>query len=213
MKLSATNIYSKVRAKIISKILRKITPKPWMEDWEIDIIKEILLAMKPKKCLEWSAGFSTIYFTKLLPKRTKWISMEHDKKWANKVKNKILIHSLFGHCSKVEVIYIPPNHFPWTDKHGDGSYDDLKDYVDFPSKFKFFDFILVDGRARIACLSKAHKLIKRDGVVILHDANRIYYHQPFALYKYQLLLNNHRQDTGGLWLGSKGIDVKSLLSY
>jgi hypothetical protein len=187
--------------------------KSWMQDWEINLVKDVLVKLKPKKCLEWGTGYSTIYFTKFLPKNTQWISIEHEKSWATKIKFLSFPQRLFMNHSKIEVFHIPSNKFPWSDEHGDGTYSDLKDYVDFPEKFAPFDFILIDGRARKDCLLKSYKLLKKNGIVILHDAHRTYYHQPFALYKYQLLLNDHHQDAGGLWLGSKGINVKSLLSH
>jgi hypothetical protein len=67
----------------------------------------------------------------------------------------------------------------------------------------------VDGRARISCLAKAAKIIEDSGVVILHDANRSYYHDPFKLFKYGVFLTDHRIDAGGLWIGSHSIDVYS----
>ena len=76
---------------IIDLILRKAlhipSKKPWMRYREIEILKEILKKLRPKKCLEWGAGYSTLYFPKLLPEGTEWISIEHAKVWAEKVKH------------------------------------------------------------------------------------------------------------------------------
>jgi len=113
--------------------------------------------------------------------------------------------------SNLQVFHVPPDHFPWTDEFGDGSYSDLMNYIEFPSKFGYFDFILIDGRARKDCLIKAYELVKDKGVVTLHDAGRKYYHEPFDLYKYQVLFSDRRNDESGLWLGSNGVDIKSLL--
>ena len=47
--------------------------------------------------------------------------------------------------------------------------------------------------------------------MILHDANRAYYHESFKLLKYGVFLKDHRVDAGGLWIGSHGIDVHSII--
>jgi len=117
--------------------------------------------------------------------------------------------NIFGVYKGVNVIYITPNNHTWSDVNGDGSYSDLEHYVEKPSQLGRFDFMLVDGRARNACLDKATKIIEENGVVILHDANRVYYHESFKLFKYGVFLTDHRVNAGGLWIGSHGIDVYS----
>lgn len=109
--------------------------------------------------------------------------------------------------SHVKVFHIPPNHFPWTDEFGDGSYSDLVNHVEFPGKFGNFDFLLIDGRARKHCLIKAYEFIDNEGVVILHDANREYYREALEPYEYQVLLGDDRKSAGGVWIGSKGMNI------
>ncbi len=67
---------------ILSKLLfaKKII-KPYMTDAEILIIEDLLQTLQPVRCLEWGAGYSTIWFSKLLPRGAEWISVEHDRKW------------------------------------------------------------------------------------------------------------------------------------
>ena len=195
-------IYKEYRAKILAGAFNKTIAKPWMKYREIEIIEEILKNLQPQKVLEWGAGYSTLYFPKILTENAMWISVEHDKEWAAKIKNA-------NRNRRVEIFQVQPNHFPWTDEFGDGAYSDLTNYVEFPSKFGKFDFILIDGRARKNCVVKAHELAKDEGVVVLHDATREYYHEPFKLYKYQVLFADYRQDGSGLWVGSKGINIRS----
>lgn len=71
---------------------------------------------------------------------------------------------------------------------------------------------MTDGRARKDCLIKAHKIVKDMGVEILHNANRKYYHEQFALYKHQMLFLDNREDAGGLWIGSKGLEIGDILN-
>jgi len=175
-----------------------------MKHKEIAIIVELLERKKPKNCLEWGAGYSTYYFPKYLEKDALWISIEHNEYWAKAIKHII--------APNAKIYYIPPNNYPWTDEHNDGSYADLKDYVEFPKSLDIkFDFILIDGRARKDCLIHALDLLNSGGVVVLHDANRKYYLNPCKLYRYQALFIDHRKDSGGLWIGSKDLDINTIL--
>ena len=187
---------------IALKILGVQVKKPLMKWKEIEIIKEILIKLKPRQCLEWGSGFSTLYFPRFT--KCKWIAIEHDVKWFERIRK--LIKS-----TQIKLYLLPPNKYPWSDPYGDGDYEDLKDYVEFPSRFGNFDFILIDGRARVYCLTKAYELLDDYGIVVLHDANREYYHEPFKLYPKQVLFRDYRKDSGGLWIGSKKRDINLVL--
>ena len=52
----------------------------------------------------------------------------------------------------MNIKYIPPNNYPWSDNNNDGSYEDLIDYIEFPDNHTPYDFILIDGRARLECI-------------------------------------------------------------
>lgn len=190
--------------KIAHKFFHKSILIPWMTYREAAIIEEVLRKLKPKKCLEWGAGYSTLVLSSFIRRSASWIAIEHDTAWAEKIKS-------INRRSKVAVYSVPPNHFPWTDEHGDGNFSDLKDYIEFPARFAPFDFILLDGRARRECLAKAHAIISKEGLVILHDAQREYYHPLFKLYKYQLLLRDYAGRI--IWMGSKEIDVNKMLDF
>lgn len=196
--------YKEYRDVFRERMLGKINAKkPWMKYREIEIIEQILRNLKPKKCLEWGSGYSTLYFPSLLDNNAKWASIEHEEKWFEKIKAR-------NENRNVEMYLIRPDNYPWTDEYGDGDYSDLRNYVEFPTKFGNFDFILVDGRARIHCLRKAYELLSNEGVVILHDAGRSYYHQPFGLFKHFLLFTDYRKE-GGIWVGSKTLDFEHLI--
>jgi len=195
--------YRRYKDKIMHKIFHRPIIMPWMTYREVAIIEEVLKKLKPKKCLEWGTGYSTLVLSSFVRKSKSWISIEHDIAWAAKIKN-------INRKSNVAIYCIPPNNFPWTDEYGDGNFYDLKDYVEFPSRFMPFDFILIDGRARKDCLIKAYDMLSKEGIVILHDAQREYYHQPLKLYKYQLFLQEHMGRM--IWIGSKGIDINKMIN-
>jgi predicted O-methyltransferase YrrM len=200
-----TQIYKKYRDKILIDVFHRNLIKPWMEYKEIEIVEEILCNLQPERSLEWGAGYSTLYFPKCLKRNARWISVEHYRDWATKIEH-------MNQNPDVKIILVEPNHFPWTDPDKDGASSDLEDYLEFPTQFGNFDFILIDGRARNAALIKAYELIKNDGVVVLHDANRRRYHTAFEKYKHQALFVDHRKNRGGLWVGSKGVDLHTVLN-
>jgi hypothetical protein len=72
---------------------------------------------------------------------------------------------------------------PFKPGHTGDRHADLDTYVAGPSLLDLrFDAILVDGRKRRRCLLEARRLVADDGVVILHDAQRPYYHCAFSAY-------------------------------
>lgn len=187
----------------LKKVFHKPIIKPLFRYRESEIVEEILRKLKPQRCLEWGTGYSTLYYPKYLNENAIWISIDHDIEWVKRIKR-------LNQNPKVEIFWVSPNNLPWTDEYRDGNYSDLKDYIDFPSKFGKFDFILIDGRARKHCLIKAHELIKNDGVVVLHDANRKYYHGLFLLYKHRILFEDSRKNDGGLMVGTIDLDINTI---
>ena len=104
--------------------------------------------------LEWGSGYSTKYFPELLQKNNTeytWKAMEHNQQWYEKVK-------AFG-TRGVELVL--------ADK-------DSKEYLEPEGKF---DVIYVDGRNRVKCLKHARKVLKPNGVILLHDAQRERYQE------------------------------------
>ena len=81
-------IYQGLKYHFSRIILRKEIIRPLMKSREINIFLEIMNKSNPKNILEWGCGYSTLYFTKFMKKRSSWISIEHNKEWADKVKTK-----------------------------------------------------------------------------------------------------------------------------
>lgn len=183
--------------------MRAKEKRPWMKKVEIDLISDILLRLGPKRCLEWGSGYSTAYFSKLIGKDSTWLSVEHNRKWFEKIKHL--------EADNTRIVNVAPNNYPWTDRYKDGSYEDLRDYIEYPSLKGPFDFVLVDGRARADCLLRAIGFLSTDGIVILHDANRKYYHPSFESYDIYYYLKDKALINGGLWLGSKSKRLNRLI--
>ncbi|MGK7394600.1 MAG: hypothetical protein ACNS62_08500 [Candidatus Cyclobacteriaceae bacterium M3_2C_046] len=192
-----TSVVSQFYRDVKSKIHRKLNPQAfyaWMKHKEIDLITELLLNQDPSRCLEWGTGFSTVSFPKWIKGDFKWLSIEHDQEWAEKI-------SKANQNPQVTIKCIPPDQYPFSDQYQDGSSQDMESYIQYPESPQ--DFILVDGRARSQCVRRAYDLLARDGVVILHDANRKYYHQYFSLFKHQALFLDYHTSRGGIWMASR----------
>lgn len=200
-----SQLYRENRDKFIHKVFKKKPPKPLMKYREIEIIMEILESLKPARALEWGAGYSTLYFPQIAGKETKWFSIEHNRDWAKRVRE-------MNHNRNVEIFQVDPDKFPWTDEFKDGAYSDLKGYIEFADRFGKLDFIFIDGRARKEAVVKAYGIVKDEGIVVLHDANRTHYHKHFNSFKYQALFTDKRRSGGGIWVGSKGLDINKVLN-
>ncbi|NJM25226.1 MAG: hypothetical protein HC859_06745 [Bacteroidia bacterium] len=171
-----------------------------MKNKELEIITAVLSNLQPDHCLEWGAGFSTLYFTRMLKPSATWLSIEHDQAWYRAVADK-------NRNPQVKVVGVAANNTAFGE--GEGTYDDFRDYVNYPTGS--YDFILIDGRARKDCLKRAESLVADNGVVVVHDANRNEYFTDAGVFKHQLLLQDHRNRRGGIWVGSKQRDLNTLL--
>lgn len=197
--------YRIIRDDLSGKRFRRKRFVPFMKYREILLLEELLDNLQPKQCLEWGSGYSTLYFPQFLGPEARWLAIEHSDEWAKQV------NSLNGN-SRVKTVGVPPKAFPWTDEHNDGAYADLADYVDYPGDSAPYDFILVDGRARVECLKRAYEWISDNGVVVLHDAMRPYYHPPLEVFPHQALFKIVGIGDKGLWFGSKGMPIETYLN-
>ena len=149
---------------------------PQMSQKEIRFFENILLKYRQHvDVLEWGTGGSTVYFTSFLRKNNIsyiWTSIEYNREWYDYIsemtKRDECIHLFLFDVGNTKL------------KQRDVS---MEDYITRPAMIgKKYDIILVDGRKRRRCLLEAKKLLKPEGVVILHDAQRKYYHCVFSEY-------------------------------
>lgn len=200
----ADEMRSEIGDRFSRRVLRRKSSNPWMKRREQLLLRELLRNLRPQASLEWGAGFSTLEYPGLLTQGATWMSIDHDEGWAAQIRSR-------NTNPAVDVIHVPANHYPWTDEHDDGAGSDLADYIEYPTAHAPFDFVLIDGRARNACMLRAVELVSDRGVVVLHDANRVRYHDHFDLFRNQALLLDYRTNAGGLWVGSNGTEISSLI--
>jgi SAM-dependent methyltransferase len=142
---------------------------PFMDVNEIKAIISCLKTFRgPVDVLEWGSGNSTLYFSSFLEPGSEWQALEHNREWANKVQQRINTQ----HRDDVYLHHVA-NNTSFNDGVDDGDFASFYDYVLYPLGLgKQFDLILVDGRARVDCMRLGWKMLKANGVMVLHDAQR-----------------------------------------
>ena len=150
--------------------------QPSMSNEEINFVSNILVNINPKHVLEYGSGGSTVFFPKFTPNIEAWIAVEHNHWWeaeVSKAVNKKYPEKF------IHVACVPSTTGRWDERTDTLEEDEIifKRYVDYPSKREPFcyDIIIVDGVARIGCLTNVWKVSKKGTLVILHDSEREWY--------------------------------------
>lgn len=158
---------------------------PWTSQASIVIFDKIL--DKTMRGLEYGSGKSTLFFTSKLNHLT---SIEHHKTWYDKI-NKILKER---NINNVDYRYIPQNskdqehdlsHFSvYANKTKNLSIrSEYINYFEAINNFpdNHFDFILIDGRARVECSLNAIKKLKKGGIFVLDNSERSRYKSVLSI--------------------------------
>jgi len=167
--------------------------QPWLTFTAIDYIKDKI--SREDKVFEYGGGGSTLFF---LNHALSTVTVEHDEKWFSLLKERILLKK-YENWTGI--------HEPATDI-GSGAGLDIANPADYYSddeNFKncnfrnyalainaypdeFFDWVIVDGRARPSCIVQALNKIKPKGYLILDNSDREYYLRNTK----QLILNRFK---------------------
>ncbi len=167
--------------------------KPFMDEFEILAIEACFQILEgPIHALEWGCGHSALYFPSKLPQNVSWDSIEHNQDWAGHIGTQAKSQGI----ENLRIHYVPnSSEFPALE---DGDYDSFSEYILFPTSLnKKFNFILVDGRARVECMQIGWMLLKDHGVMILHDAQREEYKRGYPRQAFYLRLTNPHKDNEG----------------
>ena len=152
--------------------------RPWTSPASILIFDKVL--NKTMTGLEYGSGRSTHYFANKLQRL---VSVEHHESWYEKVKTALTKNSL----TNVDYRFVPKG------KNGSDNEDfkvrhngiskefkartKYKDYFDLVNEFDndYFDFVLIDGRARVECALNSIQKIKSGGILVLDNSERARY--------------------------------------
>lgn len=153
--------------------------RPWMDPIEYSQVLAILNTLAPTRGLEWGSGGSTKAILADCPFVERWVSIEHDEAWYQRVAREV-------GDPRLSLVHVAPDVAPRaTDEttiiawHAAGEVDGavFRRYVALPGTLgEVFDFVLVDGRARCFCIQEGFRLLREGGVLVLHDAQREQYH-------------------------------------
>ena len=133
--------------------------------------------------LEYGSGNSTFLFSYFVKK---YISIEHNNGWYSKVNGKIRKMNL----KHIDHFYIPASDHQPHDHMDLEEFNQEKgsllffEYICFPEKLNtIFDFVFIDGRARVHCCNFMKKFIHKNSLIFFHDWERSYYHSVLESYR------------------------------
>lgn len=169
-----------------------------MAEGEFAQLLSAIQRLGPRRCLEWGSGGSTRALLEACPFVERYVSIEHDRAWYERVRSVVS-------DPRLELHYLPPaepvpgrslfnrKRRRWNARaEADASL--LAEYIGFPATLATaFDLVLVDGRARRFCLRAGWALLRPGGLLILHDAQRPEYHDALFALGNPLLLEPWKQ--------------------
>jgi SAM-dependent methyltransferase len=156
----------------------------YMHPVELSQLFALLHALGPRRCLEWGSGGGTLAILEECPFIERYVSVEHDAAWHARVlehaKDERLSLQLVEPDRPIGIDSPTEEQIIAWDATGEQDDAVMASYVRYPSTLDTqFDFVLVDGRARVFCLAAGFELLRPGGVIVLHDAQRTQYHQAF----------------------------------
>jgi hypothetical protein len=146
--------------------------KPWLP---YSVVRQInKYDLINAKLFEYGSGSSTLFF---LEKGCEVISVEHDKEWFDIVSQKVSKQGYKkwqGTLCPPEETDVSQNNEIFKSKLEQYNHKSFNRYVnkilDFPDDF--FDFIVIDGRARSYCFQRALPKLKTSGIIIWDNVER-----------------------------------------
>ncbi|MCB9506504.1 MAG: class I SAM-dependent methyltransferase [Myxococcales bacterium] len=156
-------------------------------------------AVAPKRVLEWGSGGSTAAMLRLLPTVESYVSIEHNREWFERVRSLVKDPRLdLRHAAPSEPEPVISERLSrpkrtaalkaWFARCEDEPAL-MADYVALPGSIHTsYDFVLVDGRARNACMRAGYALLRSGGVMVIHDAQRPEYRETIESYPHHLFI-------------------------
>lgn len=162
---------------------------PWMPFAAIAFLRG---ALSPgDRIFEYGSGGSTVFFAR---RAAEVVTVEHDARWAREVAAAISRRGI----RNVELLAIAPgkNHDPeFLSEVAAFQGLSFQAYVTSIDRFpdRYFSAVVVDGRARNACLRRALRKVREGGLLILDNSDRTKYREGL-----DFLAGFERRDFHGL---------------
>lgn len=153
----------------------------------------------PKNILEWGPGHSTDVMSKASP-NAKILSIEHKPDYLK------IARKRFGSNPNIRI-----EHKPLSMKGGASegyiTYPMYKSIQENGEIVREYDLIFVDGRSRFDCTIVGQQLLKKGGVLIMHDTHRTNYHPAIKSFPHFKFYPNLRTAVASFepldWLGDE----------
>lgn len=146
-----------------------------MDPVEWSQVKAAVVVAAPRLLLEWGAGGSTAEFSRLAGQVH---TIEHDREWAARAEQNLPAgaKNVAIRCVRANEPEPAPDDWDWR-MRAEQVPEVMADYVAAPGQMGLEpDVVFVDGRARRFCIREGFRLLRPGGLLILHDAQRTYYH-------------------------------------
>lgn len=150
---------------------------PWWTFESAEVVDAFLAGRRTARVFEWGSGASTLWLAR---RSASVVAVEHDATWADEVRR------LLPDGAPVDLRVAPAS--PAVGAPGEirsgkegASGLDFRAYVEvIDGVGGSFDLIVVDGRAREACLARALPHLADDGLLVLDNVERARYRAAIA---------------------------------
>lgn len=143
---------------------------PWWTYESAELVERFLAGRPDARVLEWGSGASSVWLASRAGSVT---SIEHDPEWAEQI-GPVL-------PANAQVVAVPPTLASQSEapirsaKKGFEGLD-FRDYVEgIDRQHGDFDLVVVDGRAREACLERAVDRLAPGGLIVVDNVERARY--------------------------------------
>jgi hypothetical protein len=148
---------------------------PWWTLRAIDVVERWIAARNGKvRVFEYGSGASTLWLARRCERVT---SIENDTGFARAT-------SALLARDNIEVRVIEPDRDVVTPRTPSGrrGYErcDFSAYVDSIASGGRYDLVVIDGRARAACLARAPEFLERGGIIVFDNSSRRRYRAALA---------------------------------
>lgn len=147
---------------------------PWWTYDAIERVEDFLRARKASRVFEYGSGASTVWLAK---RADSVISIDHDAGWIEFSRPRLaeLGNATVEHVPADERLDPDGRYRSGKPGYRDTSFHAYVDAIDrWPGQF---DLIVVDGRARSACLMKAVERLADDGMIVFDNSHRRRYRE------------------------------------
>ncbi|MDG2004820.1 MAG: class I SAM-dependent methyltransferase [Novosphingobium sp.] len=150
---------------------------PWWTYDSIELVEDFLNSRKAPRVFEYGSGASTVWLAK---RAASVVSVDHDAGWIDFSRPRL------AELGNATVELAPADPQPVSDQRyhsGKSGYrgQSFQSYVEaidrHPGKF---DLIIVDGRARAACLMQSIDRLADDGMIVFDNSHRGRYRKAIA---------------------------------